>query len=171
MIFTQPAINSRPTLPLLSHLAKPSIWVKSICGFLSLVLSSKTKRLIFIATLFAGIKNITELDKRSLQKFNELLKLSEIDEAIGLPMMFGNSLWRRKLPEGIFVVYQKRAVLQLSEVDNNNLSQAQLRIVANTIINQTPGWLMYGSRRTMRVDLMQLFDILPKMICGSTKAL
>jgi len=136
-------------------------------SFLSFILTKilpyKTKRLIFLSSILAGIKNITNPDKQLLRKVNEVLEISRIDEAIALPMHYGDAIWSRLLPEGIYLKYLKYPVLQLSDLDKNHLTTTELRIIANAILNSTPVWMKYGSRRTMRNDLFELIDILPEL--------
>lgn len=144
---------------------RPGIFTRYVCSFLGWLLSNKMKKLIFISTLFAGIKNITEPSDRVLRKLNQLFRISGIDEAIGLPMVFGKALWSKKLPQSVFLEYQKRPVSSLCEIDKKVLSNAEKRVVANTIINRTPHWLIYGSRHTMRSDIVELFAVLPKIEC------
>lgn len=152
-----------------SRAIQTSTWLKrALARFIDWVLPIRIKRLIFISTLFAGIKNITDPSDTHLHKLNDLMKLSEIDQAIGLPMCFGNWLWKKRLPEGIFLRYQKDSVLQLCEINNKELSDVEMRIIANTVINRTPAWLLYTSRRKMRDDLIQLLGVMPQLGCGNS---
>ena len=134
-----------------------------IATFVRRFMPKKTKRLVFISTLFAGIKDIQETSPEHLQCLNELMGLCEIKEAISLPMFFGAMLWKKKLPEGIFLHYRKNPPLQLCEINNKELSEVEMRVIANTIINHTPCWLLYTSRRKMRDDLVLLLEMMPKM--------
>lgn len=132
---------------------------------MSWLLPTRTKRLIFLSTIFAGVKGINDPDVKMLNQLNTLLNLSSVDEAVALPMCFGDFLWRKRLADGIRLQHRKHAVLQLSEVNNKSLTQAEMRIVSNAIINATPCFLRYDSKTKMRADLFVLLEELPQFNC------
>lgn len=131
--------------------------------FLKFFIPSKTKRLIFISTILAAIKDINEPDEKLIHRLNNLLNIADRDKAMVLPMYFGIKFWNKKLPYGITINSLPNKHFTLKDIDNKNLTLAQLRIVGNTVIHNTPDWLRYGSRRSMRTDLLSLFSLLPKI--------
>jgi hypothetical protein len=128
------------------------------CKFCKYILPIKTKRLVYISTLVAGIKNIKEPDEFLVKRLNKALHLCDIDEAILLPMWFGKNYWAKKLSKGIFLGQLPK--LHLSDLDNKVLSFAEMRVVANEIIKHTPEWLDYGSKRILRGDIIKLLETL-----------
>lgn len=129
--------------------------------FLERFLPRKTKRLVFMCTFIGCVKKINTPSKKVLSKINELLHVSDNDGAISLPMMFGCRLWESKLPGGVYLNYLSKPAIKLADLKDRNLSSAELRIVANTILASCPKWLVYDSKRVMRTDIISLISALP----------
>ena len=134
------------------------------CYLVQRYLPRKTKRLIFISTFIACASEVNNPSKEILTKINELLKVSDIDEAIGLPMLFGLQLWSKKLPEGIYLQSLKNPIVEIKELKNKTFNAAELRVTANTILSRSPKWLIYDSKRIMRNDIATMIALLPKLI-------
>ena len=128
------------------------------CKLCKYILPIKTKRLIYLSTLVAGIKNTKEPDESLVKRINKALHLSDIDEAILLPMWVGKNYWGKKLSKGIFLGHLPK--LHISDLDNKILSFAEMRVVANEIIKHTPDWMDYGSKRILRGDIIRLLETL-----------
>lgn len=127
------------------------------------ILPRKTKRLIFISTFIACANEVTNPSKLLLTRINELLHVSNIDEAIALPMLFGCKMWKHKFPDGLHFDHLQNPKIKLSEFKNKDLNSAELRITANTILSELPKWLMYDSKRVMRADVVALISALPQL--------
>lgn len=134
-----------------------------LCYFIKKYLPKKTKRLIFISTFIGCAKEVNNPSKEMLSKINETLKVSSVDEAIGLPMIFGLKLWNEKLPEGIYLQSLKNPIVEIKELKNKTFSSAELRVTANTILSHCPRWLVYDSKRIMRNDVTMMLTLLPKL--------
>lgn len=134
-----------------------------VLSLLGRYLPRKTKRLIFLSTFFASSTNVCNPSKDLLAKMNKLLRISNIDEAIALPMLFGCRMWHSKLPDGVYLQHLKNPSVQITELKHKDLNPAELRITANTILSCSPRWLMYDSKRIMRADIVLLLSSLPEL--------
>lgn len=120
------------------------------------LLPNRIKRLIFISSFIAHIKNTKNPDKHLLSKINRLFSLSRDDDAMLLPF---------KLQERIWHTVALKEVLQEKSIVTDNISQVadyrfvkpQIRTLSEDIIKIIPGWLKYGSNNQIRSDLIIVF--------------
>jgi uncharacterized protein YfeS len=95
--------------------------------------SPEIKRMIFLSSLFSLFKHTYQEDSPTLQRLNEMFKLSCRSDALQLPMYLHEVIWRcDDLPTDSRVVLQK-----------------------------APSWLNYGSAERMREDIEQVIAQLP----------
>jgi len=119
------------------------------------VLSKQNKRMIFLASLTAFIKDIHEPDAVMLAKINEMFSLSENNEALKFPMKVSPRIW------GAFDLsdLQRIGVTEnLSEVCNQRLGMSQKRMIARYVVKNTPAWLRYHSNRVMVDETVKLLN-------------
>lgn len=122
---------------------------------LSKILSSRTKRIMFISSLYAYIKQIQNPDEEIALKLNQVMCLSSREDALMLPMALSKYIWRNGA--SIHCSTEEVQMNQLSDALRRVDSLAQQRIISEQVIQNTPQWLQYGSHRRMRYDLMELF--------------
>lgn len=154
-VFDRPGQIQRKPSYSLSGYSNP--FAKYFGKFLSAILRKEFKRLIFLSTLFAGIKEVSEPNKETLERLNKIFNLCDVQEAIALPICLGNNMWNKRLPDGLYLMHRPQPVLHLCDIDDDMCNDAEMRIIATTIISVTPAWLLYDSKRAMREDIVTLF--------------
>lgn len=129
--------------------------MKLTSWLLNRVLPDPIKRMIFLSSLAAYIRNLDEPDKELLQKLNEILLLSSNAEALRLPMEIHSKIW------GKFDTNRLRCdginCSNMRDFKLEGLPKSQMRIVANRLIDYMPSWLKYHSREGIRQDIYRLF--------------
>lgn len=125
---------------------------------LAKLLSSRIKRMMFISSLYAYIKQIKTPDEEIALKLNQVMCLSSKEDALMLPMALSKYIWRNG--GNIHCSTEEVQMDKLSETLRRVDSLAQQRIISEQVIQNTPQWLQYGSHRRMRYDLMELFKTL-----------
>lgn len=124
------------------------------------VLSKKTKRMIFLASLTAFIKDIHEPDAVMLAKINEMFSLSENNEALKFPMRVSPRIWGEFDLSDLHRIGVKE---NLSEVCNQRLVMSQKRMIARHVMKNTPMWLRYHSNRVMVDEVVKLLNTTDKL--------
>ena len=131
----------------------PSRFIGSMLGRF---LTPRAKRLIFLSSLTAYIKDVHDPDNATLEKINEMFSLSENTSALKFPMQVSTRIWG-----GFDTAELKYAGVNcstLSEVGSQKLAISQMRIVANRLIKYMPDWLRYESNESMRQDIFKLLN-------------
>ncbi|MDR3392330.1 MAG: hypothetical protein P4L77_11410 [Sulfuriferula sp.] len=111
-------------------------------------LPRRTKRLLFLASFFASVKDEKEpsFDDPALQKLNQLMRLSNTDSALKLPVHLSRVIWRGRT---------------FNEICGDPMLEGQLtpdRLdgAAHSIISFMPKWLQYGRPEDIEKDVKQL---------------
>jgi hypothetical protein len=85
-------------------MSRASVAIKEVLvDMLDKHLPRRTKRLLFLASFFASVKDEKEpsFDDPALQKLNQLMRLSNTDSALKLPVHLSRVIWRgRTFNEG-----------------------------------------------------------------------
>jgi hypothetical protein len=125
-------------------------------------LPKKTKRLVFLSSLIGYITKNEEPDKELLQKINNLLALSENDRAMVLPMYISKTIWHDRIQSfDCFSCVNSKTCEKT--VKNMCLSHQQICRMSNAIITNIPNWMVYGTKRHIRHDVMTLLANLPNL--------
>lgn len=129
---------------------------KSITNWvLTKVLPDRIKRLVFLSSLAAYVRDFDQPDDDTLYKLNEILSLSTNADALKLPMYIHTRIW------GSFDVSRlKSCGLELKTMKNirlDQMEQSQMRVVANRLIDYAPSWLRYQTKEYTRQDIYHLF--------------
>lgn len=113
-------------------------------------LPRRTKRLMFLASFFARVKEgqqgTASYDDPMLQKLNKLMSLSNSDAALKLPVHLSKVIWHGKTFSEIVDV----PVLQ-EQITPDLIEQATRQIIA-----AMPSWLRYGRPEDIAKDVKQL---------------
>lgn len=73
-----------------------------LASLASRVLPERTKRLMFLASFSAHLKETNQMSGEALRKINELFKLSADDNALKFPVHLSHAIWRnRPLEPGV----------------------------------------------------------------------
>lgn len=141
--------------------------MKLFTWLLGKMLPDQIKRMIFLSSLAAYVRNLNQPDIETLEKLNEILLLSNNAEALRLPMEISSKIW------GKFNIEQLKSAGASFDEENNlsmqGLQKSQMRIVANRLIDHMPKWLKYQSKEGTRQDIYKLFLSLDLIIGRNTK--
>ena len=121
---------------------------QSLTGFLAEHLSARTKRLVFLASLTARVKETNELNDETLSKLNKLMALSNDASALKLPVYLSKAVWHGKDSRTIFN----------GDVVNSDISSGRIKDMAFNVIASMPAWLRYGSDGDMANDVKRFID-------------
>lgn len=118
-------------------------------GMISLLdsqLPRRTKRLIFLASFSARMKNERQFDNDTLEKLNKLMVLSNSDSALKLPIHLSKVIWNGRTLNDICA----------DSFAEGPLSTDRVAVAAEQIVNRMPNWLRYGRRNDIVADVKKL---------------
>ena len=111
-------------------------------------LDSRMKRLVYITSLAAVIRNNKDLDNQILDKMNSVLNLANAElKSLKLPALVCDKIWTNQSVIEDDIKYLK---------ENNTSSKSCIDKVKN-IINHTPKWLIYDTEEKVLDDIVNLF--------------
>jgi hypothetical protein len=126
--------------------------------FFRLILPSYMKRLFFVASLYAHLKQLNpkNLDESSMltimTQLNALLKLANVDvESLRLPMLYHHWIW-------------KEVEVELEGLDDTSVQHA-----CDYILSRTPCWCKY-EWDDMRDDLQVILQRCYSKSCNNLQA-
>lgn len=111
-------------------------------------LPSHLKRIIFLASITAAAKNVSETDNEFIDKLNSLMQLSNTgNNALKLPIYINRLIWKHR------EYIQKDLDTLVCPTSDDQSKQA----CVDRIDQLTPTWLKYADRETIVGDLNKLF--------------
>lgn len=114
-----------------------------VSSILSRVIPVRMKRMILFASLSANISGDKfKLNSSTLHKLNDIMALSNRDDALTLPVKLCKVIWREGAGE--IVLYPAKAG-----------SSEEEEMVAR-LMGLIPEWLKYPNRKALREDMVQL---------------
>jgi hypothetical protein len=116
-------------------------------AFLDRHLQGRTKRLIFLASLSARLKDSSKLDHDTMKKLNTLMDLCKDESAIKLPVELSKVIWHGKASYEIC----RDQVSSLS-----SLSSDRINLISTRVLTAMPAWLRYGNDDEMQKDVAKL---------------
>lgn len=112
------------------------------------VLPERTKRLMFLASFSAHLKETNEMSGELLHKLNKMFELSVDDNALKLPVHLSRAIWRnRPLEAGV------KQTLRVDDIRPR--STPAISAIANKIIAAMPACLRYDEAK-MSEDVTKL---------------
>jgi len=116
-----------------------------LAGMLGQHLSERTKRILFLASFSAQLKDPSEFDDEMRHKLNQMLELSSDDNALKLPVHLSHAIWRNRPFElGVRLSLKNESV------------QERAHLLGKKVMEAMPKWLRYGDDKRMLGDLEQL---------------
>lgn len=110
-----------------------------LASLASRVLPERTKRLMFLASLSAHLKETNQMSGEMLRKINELFGLSVDDNALKFPVHLSHAIWRnRPLEPGV------RQSLGAEDI------RPRVHAMARKVIDAMPQCLRYDEPRMER---------------------
>jgi len=122
-----------------------------LINFLKKRLPDRTKRLVFLASLTARLKDSEIFDIATLKKLNRVMALASSDAAIELPVCLSHAIWHGKSAYNILSIDNTNANELV--IDNKNIERMSL-----SVISIMPQWLLYGEQKAIRQDVEQLLN-------------
>lgn len=111
-------------------------------------LPSHLKRIIFLASITAAAKNVSETDDEFIDKLNSLMQLSNTgNNALKLPIYINRLIWKHR------EYIQEDLDTLVCPTSDDQSKQA----CVDRIDQLTPTWLKYADRETIVGDLNKLF--------------
>lgn len=109
-------------------------------------LSERTKRLLFLASFSAQLRDPSEYDKEVLHKLNQMFALASDDAALKLPVHLSHAIWRnRPLEPGL------RLTLRAGDI------RPRAKVISTKILEAMPRWMRYDDKRMLK-DVEQLLS-------------
>lgn len=121
----------------------------SFGSVLGVFLSQRVKRLIFLASFSARIKDQTSFDSDTVHKLNQVMALASEERAIQLPVHLSKVIW------------QGRTIHDIAECEvlsSSTFTKERLHQLSTRVLEAMPKWLRYGPEDHMRDDLVKLLD-------------
>lgn len=117
-------------------------------GLLDRYIPSRTKRMMFIASLSARLKDSSGLDATTRKRLNEVMAASHDEAAMQVPALLSRVIW------------DGRTVYQLCDdnVAEGTLDQTRSRRIASSVVEATPAWLRYAGKDDIEKDVRMLLD-------------
>ena len=118
---------------------------------LGCILPDVNKRIMLITTLHLELVQRGLFQEEALSKLNAAMELATNDEALKLPAMVHQSVWRHTVLDQV--------IAELPEVNfmNDNLPYEEVRELGVKLTQATPSWLQYGCDENMVSDFIRLF--------------
>ena len=125
-----------------------------VISFLKTHLPNRTKRLVFLASLTARLKNSDFFDAETLKKLNLVMALASNDAAIELPVCLNKVIWHDQSACKILSINNVCCESQNKiEIETSNIKS-----MAASVMSVMPDWLSYGERKDIQNDVEQLLS-------------
>lgn len=123
-------------------------WASSFgAALLSLLIPDRGKRMVFLASFFASMKEGGDVDVETLAKLNRAMSLAKRDDSLGLAVQLNRAIWNGRSSKE----------LCLDGLNQQSMTPARLRLICTNVIQAMPDWLRYGDESVIREDLVKLF--------------
>jgi hypothetical protein len=120
-------------------------------GFSSLLeqlINGRTKRMIFLTSFQARLKDEPTFDNETLHKLNEAMALVSDTSAMKLPVHLSKAIWQGK------TVYD----ICGENVSVGKFSGESIKKVAQRVISAMPLWLRYDDKEVITKDVERLLS-------------
>jgi len=122
-----------------------------LINFLKRHLPNRTKRLVFLASLTARLKNTEFFDIETLKKLNKIMVLASNDNAIGLPICLSHVIWHGRSACNILSIDNKEN--EAIVIDGRNIDK-----MTSSVFSGMPSWLSYGEQESIKNDIHKLLN-------------
>lgn len=127
------------------------------CKILNKILPDKVKRLIFISSITGYLRGIQTPESALAERLNALMNMGNRSNSLLFPIMFNSQIWCEFNPDHELKCRGLNYHDLIKFKEGTATSMKNLRILSNAFIDNSPHFLMYGSKKEMRSDLMRLF--------------
>ena len=119
------------------------------CFILGKMLPERLIRTLFLSSLYSQLFQVNTLDVRVYRRLNEIMKICDNDNALGLGMHYAKVFWGDEELAHIEV--------ELNEKGHLTLSENTIEAMAKRIVEETPRWMRYA-QEDMLTDIKQLLQ-------------
>lgn len=123
-------------------------------------MSDNFKRILFLASLTGYLENVHTPTKALADRVNRLLNVSQRPNSLTVAMVYNSKIWGGFHPEPALEAKGLYCKDLRDFINSKCLSVKEIRIISNVILESTPDYLRYGSKRVMRGDLFRLITVL-----------
>lgn len=130
--------------------------------FLALIIPRYLKKVIFIASVYIVLFELSSEDKAAFKKINDKMKLVNKEDLLMIPRTIVDSIWEsadiKKLLEDAVLVKQHK--LEPCSIENCVMSSVisddykPAMYLATKIVEKTPSWLRYGKTEEQVNDIL-----------------
>lgn len=117
-------------------------------GLVGASFPERTKRLIFLASFSARLRDQDSFDRETVHKLNEVMALASNEQSINLPVHLSKVIWRDR------VIHDLATKDVLS---TPNFSKEGLQDLVERVLEAMPAWLRYAEGK-MREDIVRLLN-------------
>ena len=131
------------------------------------ILPKKVRRFILLSSLFGVIERTSNPDKTLLNKLNSALRIADSSSSMVVPAMVGKLIWRNASFGNIYCTqgsgdqrYQMCIPIQdlHYQLKSRYYDNHQIKGLASSLLEKTPGWLLYGTKSQVRQDFVTLLE-------------
>lgn len=120
---------------------------------------NRFKRLIYISSVLAVIKQIKEPDQFLVDKLNSIFNIAKYSDAIFFPMYIKSFIWENILTSNVIEINGKSLfITEIASTGHNPYSDEECVAMASYFSKLAPKWLRYGSENLMVHDVTTLFQ-------------
>lgn len=124
--------------------------------------SNRVRRAIFLSSLLATIRNISDPNQELINKLNSVFHVAKDPLSMSVPMMVHGFIWT-DITDSSVVCDVNGCPVRVEDIDNRTFLAEDLIKVARYFIDRMPVWLRYGSDDEMSLDVQKLVTQMPNL--------
>jgi hypothetical protein len=124
---------------------------------LEAAIPTRVRKIFFLTTIYMQVHRLPAHHDELLQPLYKQMRLAQFKNALMLPAMFSNLIWKDTTLQTFLLELQTSA-------DKEEVKDALHRQIALSIVNITPRWLYYGRRDDMLNNVVEMLSLSDKEI-------
>ena len=124
--------------------------------FAKRLLSWKTRRLIFLSSLYGAVCQVKHVDEANAERLVKALNIAKTADSIVLPVAVKSVIWSHRVESGIFVEDRH---LSIQDLCSDQIQEADREALARWIVKKMPLWLRYAKSSQMLYDVKRLAEV------------
>lgn len=118
-------------------------------------MSWRMKRLIFVSSAFAVLKQISDPNDVAARKLNEILALAHKQDSCGFAMLIKDLIWKDLGTEPIQIYGQS---LSIADISKRQFSEKERKAIGEYFVSKVPSFLRYGSDNLMSNEVAHMVE-------------
>jgi len=123
---------------------------------------NKFKRMVFLTSLLAMLRDTRSGDERILKHVNHFLCLAHDDRSMNLPLYTHRWIWKG-ISSGDAIILNAGSV-QLKEILSSKLTTDDYHTIVDYFLKTCPAWMVYSDRKTIYHDVRAMIHILNSQV-------